>query len=458
MFVSVLYMQLNPDQAQSETGGMSLDLIQVNVMSKALVGQNQMAPQKSKISAQLEPFNAGPLDQRYAYAVMVNEFDGAEAALKALGEIDDAVEEHEYKPTEKEIRLRKIVGQRLKQYESGDLDSSDMPDEDQEYLSSNLGWIGQLFLYPEGTTNTADRKALVGQAQTSFILTGLFCVGIFLLFMTGFLAVAVFLFLISSNKLKAYFSPSTQFGHVYAETFAIWIVCFFGMQIGIGAIIGLIPAPIAGYIVPIIFFGSLIVLIWPLIRGVSISRMRKDIGWEMKNPFVEVGAGFVSYLATLPLLGAAFIVSALLAAGLAMTQQQGEFSSAGSAGHPIVDQFAAGESNVIIVALLTACIAAPIVEETMFRGVLYRHLRELSANSAKFAKKAQWGSVGLSALFNSLIFASIHPQGLAGIPVLTAVAIGMSLAREWRGSLISSMTMHAIHNTLATCMLLLMLN
>lgn len=450
MFVSVLYMQLNPDQTPSETGGMSLDLLQVNVAGKALIGQDQFVPLGSKALKQIEPFNAGPLAQRYAYSIMVNEFDGPTSALQALKDIDAAVEEHGYEPTEKENRLRQIIGQRLEQYESGDLDSSDMPEEDQQFVSATLGWTGELFLYPKETTNEADRKVLLQQAQMSVVLMGVFCVGIFLLVMTGFLAVVVFLFLISRNQLRAWFPPTTHHGYIYAETFAIWIVCFFGIQIGIGSIVEFLPDAIVGYITPIIFFASLVVLIWPLLRGVSFSKMRIDIGWELKNPFVEVGAGVAAYLATLPLLGAAFVVSALLASGLAMTQQQDEFSSAGGASHPIVDEFVAGDSNVIIIALLTACVAAPIVEETMFRGVLYRHLREFSV------QKARWASVGLSVLLNSLIFASIHPQGLAGIPVLTAVAIGMSLAREWRGSLISSMTMHAIHNTLATCMMLLM--
>ena len=39
----------------------------------------------------------------------------------------------------------------------------------------------------------------------------------------------------------------------------------------------------------------------------------------------------------------------------------------------------------------------------------------------------------------------------------SALAIGFSLAREWRGSLISSIVMHGIHNTLITCVSLLIL-
>ena len=41
--------------------------------------------------------------------------------------------------------------------------------------------------------------------------------------------------------------------------------------------------------------------------------------------------------------------------------------------------------------------------------------------------------------------------------MLATLAIGFSLAREWRGSLIAPMVMHAINNTTITCLLILML-
>ena len=106
---------------------------------------------------------------------------------------------------------------------------------------------------------------------------------------------------------------------------------------------------------------------------------------------------------------------------------------------------------MILLVFLTACVAAPIVEETMFRGVLYRHLRDCSAGWQR------WASIMFAAVINGLIFASIHPQGILGVPVLATLAIGFSLAREWRGSLLSSIVMHGVHNALITCVSLLIL-
>ena len=141
-------------------------------------------------------------------------------------------------------------------------------------------------------------------------------------------------------------------------------------------------------------------------------------------------------------------------AGLHIRQSVGissEFQSAAPAGHPIAEEIASGGPVGWLFIVLSACVAAPIVEETMFRGVLYRSLRESSGR--KFVK---WFSVGFSSIVGGLIFALVHPQGLIGVPVLTTLAIGFSLVREWRSSLIGPMVMHALNNSMVTCILLLL--
>ena len=55
----------------------------------------------------------------------------------------------------------------------------------------------------------------------------------------------------------------------------------------------------------------------------------------------------------------------------------------------------------------------------------------------------------------SFLFAAPHPQGLIAAPLLMALAFGFTAAREWRGSLIPSMTVHALHNGALMAMLIL---
>ena len=94
--------------------------------------------------------------------------------------------------------------------------------------------------------------------------------------------------------------------------------------------------------------------------------------------------------------------------------------------------------------ILLARVIAPIVEETMFRGVLYRHLREAS-------HAWRWlPSVIFSGTVSSFIFAIVHPQGIVAVPVLMALAYGFVIAREWRGTLIPAIVGHALNNGVVT--------
>jgi membrane protease YdiL (CAAX protease family) len=113
--------------------------------------------------------------------------------------------------------------------------------------------------------------------------------------------------------------------------------------------------------------------------------------------------------------------------------------------HPIVFQVShAGWMSTIWLYLLAA-VWAPLVEESVFRGAFYGDLRP------------RWGVAG-AAIGVAFVFAAIHPQGLAGVPALMAIAIVFALVREWRGSLIGPMVAHAINNFLLITLMLLVLS
>ena len=109
--------------------------------------------------------------------------------------------------------------------------------------------------------------------------------------------------------------------------------------------------------------------------------------------------------------------------------------------HPIIEQFARSSVRELMPLLFLACVVAPIVEETMFRGLLYRHLRD-GTRSWKL------GGLIFSALVVNVIFAAVHPQGLFAVPMLASLACGFILAREWRGTLIPSIIAHGMNNAL----------
>lgn len=88
-------------------------------------------------------------------------------------------------------------------------------------------------------------------------------------------------------------------------------------------------------------------------------------------------------------------------------------------------------------------IAAPLVEEFMFRGVLYRGWRE--------SRLGLWGTI----LLTSLCWAALHVQyPLVTIGYIFTLGIVLGIAREKTGSLWVPIWMHALNNGLATLTML----
>jgi membrane protease YdiL (CAAX protease family) len=119
--------------------------------------------------------------------------------------------------------------------------------------------------------------------------------------------------------------------------------------------------------------------------------------------------------------------------------------------HPIVHELARAGWREWLTILFLAAVVAPVVEETMFRGVLYRHLREASCRIGPVL------SVLLSSTVVSFVFAVIHPQGLVTVPALMALAYGFAFAREWRGTLVPAIVGHGLNNALITIVAILLL-
>ena len=173
---------------------------------------------------------------------------------------------------------------------------------------------------------------------------------------------------------------------------------------------------------------------WPLARGWSFAAWRRFIGWHTgAGVFREIACGIVGYLACLPILGVGVLISYIVV-----------MLTGSDASHPIADNLDLSSPLVVLGQLLLAAVWAPLVEETMFRGALHGHLRRTAP-------------ILVSALISGFVFAAIHPQGLGGIPALTAMGINFALLREWRGSLIAPITAHAINNFFAVGIMLLVM-
>jgi membrane protease YdiL (CAAX protease family) len=282
-------------------------------------------------------------------------------------------------------------------------------------------------------------------------------IGAFGLFVLAAMAGTAGLILLAIGTWKGRITGGLQPSEVphglYAETFAVWFTLFLLLQLAAGLGAALIPgsALIASLFA---FAGSLSALAWPVFRGVRWSDVKRDIGLNLgEKAAIEPLVGVGGYLMALPLLvGGVGLTLVLLLIQAAFSGPPEPFSAAGGPAHPIVLELPEAAWWTKMFVFLLASVAAPIVEETMFRGVLYRHLRDATRRHGRVL------SVLVSASANAFLFAAIHPQGWVAIPALMSLAYSFILLREWRGSLVPAMITHGISNAVVMTLLLTLLS
>ena len=219
-----------------------------------------------------------------------------------------------------------------------------------------------------------------------------------------------------------------RFGVIYAETFLIWILLFVGLQVAAESLLG------GRTIIESAMFmvASLSALAWPRFRGVAYSTMCDDIGLRWGPSWWRPPiAGLATYSIGLPLVIVGIVLSAALTA---------LFGPGAPASHPIQDELASANMEGVLALLVLAAVVVPPIEEIMFRGVLYRHLRET------FGRMGSLLGFAGAALVSSLLFAAIHPQGLGFVPILAALAVAFCIARELTGSVVPGVIAHGLSN------------
>jgi membrane protease YdiL (CAAX protease family) len=447
--------------------GKKVPVIEAEIEGKFLVFQRSLLDQQANGAAALEQLkinnrDEGSVQMRLARAILVAETESIPAALQAITELKKDIEDTHYSPTKKQERLLKVVSKLLQSRSANEqFSADDFPADESQLLIEEFGWIGELGLNPKATRDVANRKEVEAAAsKTSVVLIG-GLIGGLLWGIGGFVAAAVVAFMLLYRGFRP--KCETQSGRevVYLETFAIWMVAIVLGQIAVAIIIAGFVHQAGGaredilrntlMVMPIVFLGSLLILFWPVLNGISFRVVRRDIGWY-GNPIIESAWGFWSYLSGFPVLLFGFLMT-LLVLGLMsfFSPPSNELAGVEIMGHPIQEELSNGGIVVGIVFFLTT-VCAPIVEETFFRGVFYRYLRDSTRFTGAISRMT------IAALTNSVIFAAIHPQGFAGIPVLTALAVVMSVLRESRGSLWGSMFIHAIHNFVVTLLAVLIMS
>ncbi len=433
----------------------SIEMVIMTFQGKMLVGVSEMGFSDMALRDSA-PLNTGPLPQRMRYVVLAGELGGAGEAARHLRALKDLLEQTEAagEPVEltEENRHVLVVLDVLYDEEADAINVETLDADDRDVLVQELGWFGELALLPPGTDAVQERQALVGSALRVAVASMVIMVLALLAGGVGAIALILLLIFALQRILAGGMGQPGRAHHgIYAETFAVWLVLFFGLQFAAGALAALMPA--SQMLWPLIgFFASLLALAWPVFRGVSWADVREDTGltWGRK-PAIEPFFGVLGYVMGLPMLLVGVVFTMLLIAmhGL-LTESGGPLDPITGPAHPVVDIVAGANWWGIVQIYLLAAVAAPIVEEIMFRGVLYRHQRDSTRHWGI------WASVTISATINGFLFAAIHPQGLLAVPVLMSLAYAFTLVREWRGTIVPSIIVHAISNGLVMTLLITM--
>lgn len=436
-FIFAIPYLVSPDEEPIDP---SAEISQLEIQGKYLLGLAEttgpMANTSDDILPSLEGLAEGSWESRLCHAILIGEFDSPEAAVDRLADMQTAAEEAGYSATDSQEKLRESLVALYGDYNRQEWTAPSVAEEQRSLLQEKLGWYGELALTPVEGPEDIRRNELVGSAQTLMAVIAVAAASVLLVGTGGFVGSILFVILAILGKIHSALKPKTANGNIYIETFALWFVLFLTISLGIEAL--QLDLPLVGQSLFTAF--SLSALAWPLIRQVSFHDLRRDIGLYAKNPALEVVWGFACYFATLPLMALGMILMLIMMGINASFVEAKPFEYAQGPSHPIGEWLIDADWFSILQIFILAAVMAPIIEEIMFRGVLYRHLRDATARMRIVV------SVILSTLVNSLIFAAIHPQGIFGIPLLMSLAIGFSLAREWRGSLIAPITMHAINN------------
>jgi membrane protease YdiL (CAAX protease family) len=417
---------------------------------------------KTTIQGQIQQAAQTPVD-KFRAAVVVGEvlgrFDDAEKQLAKLEETDaNTIKKREGEaaaPTEVPARATATSPTPAPTLAEQELDTDialvrtiwdqgpeALTTEQADRLAQRHGWYAKLLTTHGQTFQEGQRAKMVANARWIVVLM----LGAVIVFATAFfggiIAAAVMGYLISQGKIKPLFRRPLPGGSIYLETAAVFVFSFLLFKLAGAPLLALVIKDQDSLMGAVLASQWLLLptIFWPILRGVSFKQWRADVGIapvEGRSILREIGAGIFGYFAGLPILALAMVITILIVFGKALFS--GGFGGGGEGGaptaphNPIAEMISQAPLWQLVMLFALATVWAPIVEECIFRGCFFRHLRSRIG-------------VLLAALLSAGAFAFMH--GYAVLMLLPVFTIGFIFAfiREWRGSIVSTITAHALHN------------
>lgn len=427
------------------------DFDQFSISGRILlkVAQLLTGPEKSKRAELLQAIDPNKstmmgapqvgLTEQVRFAIASGELESGTDAIAKLDAIDFDKAVADWKPDPKlpdaqiseareshaaEVAALRHDAETLKLIYSGK--ESEIPDEDEARLIDRQGWWGRVASsYGKGDKDPMRLDTLDGGGK---LIAGLFVFGPLILgsILAGFVLAIVMLVMISQGKIRRKFVAPIPGGSVYLETLAVFILGFVSLALVKYISSSMQAALIAQWmLVPIIF--------WPLLRGVPWGSFRRSMGFTSGGGvFKEIGCGIFAYLAGLPL----FLFATLVALLLLMLQSlvmYGPDAHAPAPDNKVLDLITKADTGTLVLFFCLATFWAPLVEESVFRGAFFRHLRSRVP-------------MAIAGIGSAVVFGAMHGYPIPLLLPVMTLGFNFALMREWRGSLIAPMTAHMLHN------------
>ena len=302
------------------------------------------------------------------------------------------------------------------------------------------GWFGELGRALGLPRSDPSKAPLVDGGEIIVIVFVMFGLTLVMLCIGALIASIMMLVSYSQGKLRLAFVPPAVGGSVWLETAAVFVFAFLMLKVVVSVLAmalttesGEVPAWVQTS--PLVLqWLVLLSIFWPLVRGMEWTEYRRQIGLHSGLGFWrEVGAGVWGYLAGLPLLGMAMGITVVIVMLKGVLSRVPEGEAPVQPSNPIVDLLSAAGPFTMVMFFLLATVWAPLVEEIVFRGALFRHIR---------SRVSLW----LAAPLTALVFGVMH--GYDALLLLPVITIGFIFAfvREWRASLVGPIVAHALHN------------
>lgn len=390
--------------------------------------------------------------QRFRAAITAGELDGPEEAAHRLGDVIYDLEQddrNDYDPDDENDQARKTQlladAETLRPYYRDiAADAGTVPALDEstyQGLEERHGFFAELARIARLPKGSEERKALLDGALVPFGIMALMMAAMGGAVLVGLGLGITALVLIAGKRVPITMDRPAAGGSVYLETAVLFVVCFALLQLAqvVAAMISKDAAMVAGAVALPAQWLLLLVPLWPLARGVSWSQIRDDLGLRApRGVMTEVFMGAVGYLALLPILLAGIGVMLVL-----LLLQESFFPSETEGlapANPMLEMVRGLDPVLMVLFFTLATIWAPLCEELVFRGALFRHMR------ARLA-------MPLAAVFSALVFGMMH--GYAGVQLIPVIIIGFNFAliRAWRGSLYGCIAGHALNNAVVLSLL-----